>query len=68
MALFDHLPENPVIHHQAGRLARHLVNLVEPCLPGPEAQQRALKEFYSAIRFSLREFKPEVIREHGKAR
>ena len=68
MAVFDHQPEDPAIHHAAARLAQRLVGLVEPCLPGPEAQQRALKEFYSAIRFSLREFKREVIREDGKAR
>jgi hypothetical protein len=49
------------------RLSRRLVGLVEPCLPGPEARQRALTEFYSAIRHGLREFAREIRRE-GRAR
>jgi hypothetical protein len=35
-------------------------------IPGPEAQQRALTEFHSDIRFSFREFQREVIRADGK--
>jgi hypothetical protein len=68
MAVFDHQPEDPAIHRTAARLAQQLVGLVESCLPDPKAQQRALTEFYSAIRFSLREFKREAIREDCKAR
>ena len=67
MALFVHQPEDPAIHRAAVRLAQRLVGLVEPCLPGPEAQARALPEFYSAIRFRLREFAREI-RQDGKAR
>ncbi len=67
MAIFDNQPEDPAIHTEAVRLARRLVGIIEPCLPGPEATQQALTEFYSAIRFTLREFK-QTIRENGKAR
>ena len=67
MAIFDNQPEDPAIHLEAVRLAKRLVGIVEPCLPGPEATQEALREFYSAIRFSLREFK-HSLRENGKAR
>jgi hypothetical protein len=67
MAHFDHQPEDPAIHQAAVRLARRLVGLVEPCLPGPEAQERALTEFYSAIRSDLRAFAREI-RQGGRAR
>jgi hypothetical protein len=67
MALFNHQPEDPAIHHAAARPARHLVALVEPCLPDPEAQERALTEFYSAIRLGLRELAREI-HQDGKAR
>jgi hypothetical protein len=67
MAIFDNQPEDPAIHLEAVRLAKRLVGIVEPCLPGPEATQEALREFYSAIRFSLREFKHNL-RKNGKAR
>jgi hypothetical protein len=45
LAVFDHRPEVPAIHHAAVRLARRLVGLVEPGLPGTEAPARALTEF-----------------------
>jgi hypothetical protein len=67
MAIFDHLPEDPAIHRAAVRMAQRLVGLVEPCLPGPEARERALTEFYSAIRSDLREFAREI-RQDGRAR
>jgi hypothetical protein len=67
VAIFDHQPETPAIHLEAVRLARQLVGLIEPCLTGPEATQETLREFYSAIRFSLREFE-QKIRENGKSR
>jgi hypothetical protein len=67
MAIFDNQPEDPVIHDESVRLARRLVGIVEPCLPGPEATQEALQEFYSAIRFSLRAFE-QKLRRSGKGR
>jgi hypothetical protein len=67
MAIFDNQPEDPAIHLEAVRLAKRLVGIIEPCLPGPEATQEALREFYSAIRFSLKDFE-QKLRENGKAR
>ena len=67
MAIFDNQPEDQAIHTEAVRLARRLVGIIEPCLPGPEVTQEALREFYSAIRFSLKDFQ-QKIRENGKAR
>ena len=67
MAIFDNQPEDPVIHEEAVRLARRLVGIVEPCLPGPEATQEALREFYSAIRFGLKDFERKR-RQNGRVR
>jgi hypothetical protein len=67
MATFDHQPEDPAIHHAAVRLARHLVGRIEAALPDPAAQQQALTDFYSEIRFGLREFE-RTIRQEGRAR
>jgi hypothetical protein len=67
MALFDHQPEDPVIHSEAVALARRLVGRIEASVPDPEAQQQALTDFYSEIRVTLRRFK-QKIQENGRAR
>jgi hypothetical protein len=45
-----------------------LQGISEPGLPGPEATQRALTEFDSEIRFSLREFQQRMIGKNAKTR
>jgi hypothetical protein len=67
MAILDNHPEDPAIHLEAVKLAKRPVGIIEPCLHGPEATQEALREFYSAIRFSIKDFE-QKIRENGKAR
>ena len=45
-----------LLHEAAVGLARELVEIVSPCLR-PEEQHEALREFYSAIRKGLEDFR-----------
>jgi hypothetical protein len=67
MPIFDNQQEDPVLYEETVWLARRPVGIVEPCLPGPEATQEALREFYLAIRFGLKDFERKM-RQNGRAR